>query len=139
MGRSSTKWKLLFTTSATIFAALLKSVSVGCKDVLLPPNLVKRSDVKCFTYKSNKGRYNDNLCLLWAVCMHKTGNEKVEEETKKLFNAYLTGNPHLSVQNFRDVWLEHLHNVEQLAELNILVFDIEISDGGIIGEPARRS
>ena len=82
MGRSSTKWKLLFTTNVTIFVALLKSVPVGCKDVLLPPNLVKRSDVNCFNYKSNKERYNDNLCLLWAVCMHKTGNERVDEETK---------------------------------------------------------
>ena len=137
--RSSTKWKLLFTTNVTIFAALLKSVPVGCKDILLPPNLVKRSDVNCLTYKSNKERYNDNLCLLRAVCMHKTGNERVEEETKKLLNAYLAANPHLSVQIFRGVGLEDLHIVERLAEVNILVYDIEVSDGGIIGELAERS
>ena len=137
--RSSTKWKLLYTTNVTIFAALLKSVPVGCKDVLLPPNLVKGSDVNCFTYNSNKERYNYNLCLLWAVCMHKTGNERVEEEKKKLLKAYLTAKPHLSVQNFRGVGLEDIHFVERLAEVNVLVYDIEVSDGGNIRELAERS
>ena len=93
--RSSTKWKLFFFTNSTIFAALLKSFPVGCIDILLPPNLVKLRDVNCLTYKSNKERYNDNFCFLWAVCMHKTGNERVEEETKKLFDAFFTANPHL--------------------------------------------
>ena len=137
--RSSTKWKLLFTTNVTIFAALLKSVPVGCKDILLPPNLVKRSDVNCLNYKSNRERYNDKLCLLRAVCMHETGNERVEEATKKLTNAYLTAYPHLSIQNFRGVGLEDLHIVGRLAEVNILVYDNEVSDGGIIGELAQRS
>ena len=54
--RYSTKWKLLFTTNKTIFAALLKSVPVGCEDSLLPPKLIRRSDVKCLTYKFNKER-----------------------------------------------------------------------------------
>ena len=137
--KSSTKLKLHFTTKVTIFAALLKSVPVGFKNFLLPPNLVKRSDVNCLTYKSNKERYNDNLCSLRAMCMHKTGNERAEEETKKLFNAYLTAKPCLSVQNFRGVGLEDLHIVERMAEVNILVYDIEASDGGIIGELAERS
>ena len=119
--RSSTQWKLLFTTNVTIFASLLKIVPVCCKDILLPPNLVKRSDVNCLTYKSNKKRYNDNLCLLRAVSMHETGHERVEEETKKLFNAYLAANTPLSVQNFRGVGLEDLHIVERLVEVNNLV------------------
>ena len=118
---------------------MLKSVPVGCRDILLPPNLVKRSDVNCLAYKSNKERCNDNICLPRAVCMHKTGNERVEEETKKLFNAYLTANPHLSVQDFRGVGLEDLHIAERPAEVNFLVYDIEVSDSGVIGELADRS
>ena len=136
---SSTKWKMLFTTKVTNFAALLKSFPVGCKDILLPFNLVKRSDVDCLTYKCNKERYNENLCLLRAMCMHKTVKEWVAEDTKKLFNSYLTANPPLSAQNFRGVGLEDLHIVERLTEVNILVSDIEVSDGGIIGELAGRS
>ena len=71
--------------------------------------------------------------------MHKTGNERVEEETKKLLSAYLTANPHLSVPIFGSVGLKDLHFVERLAEVNILVYDIEVSDGGNIGELAERS
>ena len=48
--------------------------------------------------------------------MHKTGSGRLEEETKKLFNAYLTANPHLSVQKIRGTGLEDLHVVERLAE-----------------------
>ena len=36
-------------------------------------------------------------------------------------------------------WLEDLHIVERLAEVNISVYDIEVSDGGIIRELAERS
>ena len=104
--RSSTKWKFLFATNVTFFAALLKSIPVGCKDILLPPHLVKRADVNCFTFKSNKERYNDNLCLLRAVCMHKTGTERLEEETSKHLSALLDINSNLSVENFRGVVLE---------------------------------
>ena len=75
--RSSTKLNFLFATNVTFFAALLKSIPVGCKGVLLPPHLVKRADVNCLTYKANKERYNDNLCLLRAVCMHKTGTGRL--------------------------------------------------------------
>ena len=137
--RSSTKWKLLFTTNVTFFVALLKSVPVGCKHILLPANLIKRSVVNCLTYKSNKERSNDNFCLLMAVCMHKTRNKRLEEETKKLFNACFTANPHLLVENFRGVGLEDLHIVERLAEVNILVYDFEVSDGEIFREVAERS
>ena len=137
--RSSTKWKLLFTSNVTFYAALLKSVPVGCKYILLPPNLIKRSDVNCLTYTSNKERSIDNFCLLMAVCMHKTRSKRLEEETKKLFNAYLTANPHLLVENCRGVGLEYLHIVKRLAEVIILVYDIEVSDGEILGEFAERS
>ena len=136
--RSSNKWKLLFTTNVTIFAALLKIVPVGCKDILLPANLIKRSDVNCLTYKSNKEQYNDNIFLLKAVCVHKTGSERFEEETKKKINACLAANPHLLVQNLRGIRLQNLHNIERLAEVNILMYEIEVSHGGIIGELAVR-
>ena len=71
--------------------------------------------------------------------MHKTGSQKLEEERKKLINAYLTVNLYVSVQNYQRVGLEDLHIVERLAEVNILVYDIEVSDGRIIGELAERS
>ena len=121
------------------FLLLCWRVAVGCKDILLPHNIIKRSDINCITYNSKREPYNDNLCLLWTVCMLKTGNESVEEETKKLFKAYLSANPYLSVQNFRGVRLVDLHLLVRLAEVIILVYDIEVSDVGIIGELYERS
>ena len=47
--RSSARWKFLFATNVTNLAALLDGVFVGCKDDLLPPRLVKRTDVNCLT------------------------------------------------------------------------------------------
>ena len=67
-------------------AALLKSIPVGCTDVSSPHHFVKRADVNCLTYKVNKERY-DILWLLRAVCMHRTGTQKLEEETSNLSNA----------------------------------------------------
>ena len=77
-----------------------------------------------------------NFCLLRAVCTHKTRNERVEEGSKNLFNAHLTANPHLLVQNFRGVGIEDIHIVEGLAEVSILVYDIEVAGVGVIGELA---
>ena len=70
--------------------------------------------------------------------MPQTGSESLEDETKKLLNACLTANPHLSVQNCRGVGLEDVHIVERLAEVNILVYDSEVWDGGNNGELAER-
>ena len=127
--RNSTKWKFLFATNEP----------VGCKDDLLPHHLVKRADVNCLTYKVNKERYNDNFCLLRAVCMHKTGTERLKKETSKLLKALLDINWNLSVENFRGIALEDIHVVEDLAKVNILVYDIEVSENGIVGELAQRS
>ena len=71
--------------------------------------------------------------------MHKTGTERLEEETSKLLNALLDINSNLSVENFRGVALEDIHVVEDLAKVNILVYDIEVSENGIVGELAQRS
>ena len=79
--------------------------------------------------------------LLAKGCLYAQNRKKkrVEDETKKLFNAYRTANPYLSVLDFQGVGLEDLHLVERQAEVNLSVCDIEVSDGGIIGELAERS
>ena len=123
----------------TFFAVLLKSISVGCNNLLLPSQLAKSADVNCLTYEANKERYNDNLCLLRAVCMHKTVTEKLGEETSKFLDALLGIKSKLSIENFRRVALEDIHVVEDLANVNILVYDIEVSENGNVGELVPRS
>ena len=45
----------------------------------------------------------------------------------------------LSADLFQGVHLNDIHFVEDLLTLNILLYDIDIVDGNIIGELARRS
>ena len=91
--RVNTKWKFFKLTKVTIFAALLKDIPMGCKDckdAVLHEPLLKNRTVNCLTFEQNTRQpYNDNLCLFRALCSHLHGNERLEEETNKLFNLYL--------------------------------------------------
>ena len=60
---------------------------MGCKDTVLPEPLLRNCNVNCLTFERNtRQHYNDNLCLLRAIALHLHGNEKLEEETSKVFN-----------------------------------------------------
>ena len=108
-------------------------------DCFLPPRLLKSADVNCLTYKANKERYNDNSCLLTAVCKHKTDTEKLDEETSTLLSAILYVNSISTAENLRGFVLEDLHIVEHQAKVSILVYHLEVTDNGIVGDPAQRS
>ena len=80
--RSNTKWRFIKLTNLTIFAALLRDIPMGCKDVVLPESLVKNHSVNCLTYEQNtKKPYEDNLCLFRELALHLHGNQRLEEET----------------------------------------------------------
>ena len=64
--RSSTKWKLFATNVTFLFAALLKSVPVGCKQVAIPPHLVKGAGIICLTWTVNMEQYN-NFHACWGL------------------------------------------------------------------------
>ena len=88
--RVNTKWKFLKLTNMKIFAALLNDIPMECKEAGLPEPLLKNRAVNCLTFEQNTRQpYNDNLCLFRALCLHLHGNERLEEETNKLFNLYL--------------------------------------------------
>ena len=99
--------------------------------------LVRLADVFWLTYKSNKEFY-DNRCLIRSVCMHRTGTERSEAETIKPLNDYPNVSLNLSFENIRGVAFGVHHIVDQVAEVNILVFDMEVSDTGITGQLAQR-
>ena len=88
--RANTKWKFYKLTNLTVFAALLKDVPMGCKDSVLPEPLLKNQNVNCLIFKKNTRKpYNDNLCFFRPVALHLFGNERLEEETSKIFNLFL--------------------------------------------------
>ena len=86
----NTKWRFFNLTNLTLFAALLRDMPMGCKDVVLPESLLKNQTVNCLTYEQNtKKPHKDNLCLFRALAVHLHANERLEEETSKLFNLFL--------------------------------------------------
>ena len=88
--RSNTKRKFHKLRNLTIFASLLKDVPMGCKNTVLPEPLLKNHNVNYLTFERNTRQpYNDNLCLLRALALRLHGNEKLEDESSKVFNLFL--------------------------------------------------
>ena len=137
--RMNTKWRFYKLTNLTVFAALLKDVPMGCKDAVLPEPLLKNHTINCATFEENTRQpYNDNLSLFRALALHLQGTHRLEEETSKIFNLFINKMDGLSANQFRGV---HMNDIpfEDLLTLNIVLYDIDIVDGNIIGELARRS
>ena len=67
------------------------------------------------------------------------GTQRLEEETSKLFNLFISKMDELSADQFQGVHMNDIPFVEDLLTLNILLYDIVIVDGNLIGELARRS
>ena len=138
--RANTKWKFYKLTSLTIFASLLKDVPMGWKDTVLPEPLLKNHNVNCLTFERNTRQpYNDNLCLFRALALHLHGNEKLEEETSKIFNLFLNNSEEGDVPKFKGVHLNDIAKFEDLLQLNIFVYDIDFVNGELIGELCRRN
>ena len=138
--RMNTKWRFYKLTNLTVFAALLKDVPMGCKNAVLPESLLKNHTIKYLTFEENTRQpYNNNLCLFRALALHLYGIQQLEEETSKLFNLFINKMDGLSADHFQGVHMNNFPFVEDLLTLNIVLYDIDIVDGNIVGELARRS
>ena len=121
--RANTKWKFHKFTHLTIFASLLKDVPRGCKDTVLPEPLLRNSNVNRLTFERNtREPYNDNLCLFRALSLHLHGNQKLEEETSKIFKRFLNNSEEGLVSTFQGVYLNNIPKVEDLLQLNIFPY-----------------
>ena len=72
-----------------------------------------------------------------ALALHLHDNEKLDEETSKIFNLLLNNSEKVDVSNFQTVNLNDLPKVDDLLQLNMLLNDIDFVDGGLIGELCR--
>ena len=70
-----------------------------------------------------------------SICMGPND----EEETSELFDLFINKKEGLSPDQFQGIHMNNIPTVEDLLTLNILLYDIDIVDGNIIGELARRS
>ena len=136
--RANKKRKIYRLTNLTIFASLLKDVPMGCEDTVLPEPLLKNHNVNCLIFERNTSQpYNDNLCLFRTLALHLRGNEKLEEETWKIFNLFFNNSEEGDVKKFQGVHLNDIPKVEDLLQLNIFFLRVDFVDGELIGELAR--
>ena len=136
----NTKWMFYKLANLTVFAALLKDVPMGCKDANLPEPLLKNHTINCLTFEENTKRpHNDNWCLFRALALDLHGTQRLEEESSKLFNLFVNKMDGLSPNQIQGVHMNDIPTVEDLVTLNILLVDIDIVDGNIVGELARQS
>ena len=80
---------------------------------------------------------NDNLCLLRAVAFHLTGRQ-LKEQTAYIFQRYLE-HCEVDVNDFKGVTLETINAIEDLTELNIGIYKIEVENDQLVGVLSRRS
>ena len=119
---------------------LIKDVPMGCKDTILPDQLLKNHNVICLTFeRSTRQPYNDNFCLFRALALHLHGNENWRRRLRKYLNIYLNNSEEGDVSNFQGVHLSDIPKVEDLLQLNIFLYEIDFVDGKLIGELCRRS
>ena len=113
---------------------------MGCKNAVLPKLLLKNHTINCLRYEENTRQpYNDNLCLFHALALHLHGTQRLEEDTSKLFNLFINTMDGLKPNQFQRVHMNDIPTVGDLLTLNIVLYDIDIVDGNIIGELARRN
>ena len=123
-----------------VFASLLEDKTMGCKDTVLPEPFLKNHNVNCLTFKKNtRQRYHDNLWLFRVLALHLHGNDKLEKETSKIFNHFLSDCEDGDPSNFQGVHMNDIPKVEDLLQINIFLYDIDFVDGELIGEFAARS
>ena len=138
--RTNTTWKFYKLTNLTVFAALLKDVPMGCENAVLPEPLFKNHTINCLKYKENTRQpYNDNLCRFCALALQLHGTQRLEEKISELFNLFISKIDRLSADQFHGVHMNDIPIGGDLLTLNILLYDIDIVDGKIVGELARRS
>ena len=113
---------------------------MGCEDAILPESLLKNHTINCLTFEKNTRKpYNDNLCLFRAPALHLHGNERLEEETSKVFNLFLVNSTNPDPSKFQGVCMDDIPSVEDIVGINIFIYDIDLIDGAMVGELAPRS
>ena len=136
----NTKWRFYKLTNLTVFAALLKDVPMGCKNAVLSELLLKNPTINKLTFekktRDNHIKNKDNLCLFRALALHLHGNQRLEEKNSKLFNLFINKMVGLSPNQLQGVHMNDIPTVEDLLTLNILLYDVYIVDGNIVGELA---
>ena len=123
-----------------VFAQFLNDKPMGCNGNVLPELLFENHNVNCLTVERDTSQpHNDNFCLFRTLALHLHGNDKLEEETSNLFNNFLFNFVEEDPPKTQGGQGNDSPNVEDLLQLNIVLYHIDFVNGENLSELARRS
>ena len=136
--RPSTKWKFAYATKMTVFVAIQKEIPLGGQNVEVRSRFPKNKKIFCLSTNCADKPNNDKLGLFRAVAFQLTGRHNLRDQTAIFFQRYLE---HCEVDgnDFKGVPLETINAIEDLIELNIGIYGIEIETDQLVGVLSRRS
>ena len=122
----------------TVFATILKEIALRCQNLEFPFCILKHMTIFCLSPNSSYKPLNDNLCLLKVVAFYHTEKQNLVERTANLLPRFLE---HCKVDNndFGGVTLEAIHDIEDLTELNISIYEMEVENDQLVGVLSRHS
>ena len=130
--KMDTDWKFYRMTNLTLFAVLLKDVTMGCIDAVLPNSLLVNHTITCLIYEENTRQpFEDILCLFRLFPLHLHETKKLEEEPLEILTLSINKMDWLSPGQFHGVQFNDTPNVEDLLLINVL-YDIDVVEGSLL-------
>jgi len=123
--RPDTKSVLVTVINIVFFVSLLPDIPVGC-GVKLPSFVINNKGLHALV-KCNSRVYDDNLCLFRCLALFDGASLDCERATKEKFYQYC----HVRVLNpnkFPGVTLRELVDVEDIFEIYVVVYALELDD-----------
>ncbi len=147
--RPDTKWRFYKVTNVSVIATMMHDVHLGCKNTNLPEFLTRNNRITTLLRNpETREPYNDNLCMIRGVAMHKLGPDSdgrvtkstaLNSRTKDLFKEYMASFPDKDPSRFRGVRHADIPVLERIASVDIYVYGVDYVNGQIVGELVRRS
>ena len=123
-----TKWRLKLIINVAIFAALLKNISMGCPDTVLPETLLKHTQVNCLLSNNGKEPCKDHLCFFRALAMYTNGHIDLNSHISSYFTDYVSKSGY-DPTSFRGDSVKDLPVIEEIVQRNIFIYGFDIQEG----------
>ena len=127
--RPNSKWVVDIITNLTLYTFRIPDHPIGSPVVQVPYFVRENRAVISFVNDpNNNGKpYQDNLCFFRCLALHQGYHQNsLERKTKDLFQQYSTTG---DIKKFHGVKLSDLHTLEEMYEINIVVYEMVEMEG----------
>ena len=135
----NSEWGLVCVTNIVFFINKLRDYAIGCGKVI--PDYVKnnRGIYALVTNKQTSVAYEDNLCLFRCLSLHQDKNVgNCERSTHCNFEKYCQAYS-VYPSSFPGIILFDLCAVEDLFEVNLMVYKLRNETGSVVARLIQRS